>query len=89
MHEVFLPAIPKGSPQARHVTPVSTDGRLVPQPRRTPFNQDTSPKEMAALQRNYESMSSIVQMCQAELSQVCFAITRSQVVWNPAFLTET
>lgn len=66
----FLPTIQKGSVQARQQAVAAAHGSLQPPSQRAPSTQDASQKEMAALQRNYESMSSIVQLCQRELAQV-------------------
>eukprot|EP00892_Ulva_mutabilis_P011976 jgi/Ulvmu1/9150/UM005_0248.1 len=69
LHETFLPTIPKSSPHARHASQQGSDGRLLSQGRQSISAHDTTEKEMAALQRNYESMSLTVQMSRKELSK--------------------
>lgn len=66
----FLPTIPKSSLQARHPSSVASHGSLEARSKHAPSTEGASQKDMAALQRNYESMSSVVQLCQKELSQV-------------------
>lgn len=69
-YETFLPAIPKAPHHVRHASQSGADGRLLSQQRHGACVQDAAQKEMAALQRNYESMSLTVQSCQAEVIQV-------------------